>query len=141
MIETKIEEIDGHKYQMTQFPALQAYRIFFHLTKSFGRFGVTILAMIDRGAGFLMELDTQSEEFKELVDSIIKDFDPEQLPSLMLSVLSNTMRDGKMITEHNFDEFYSGNLIEGFKACYHVINFNFAKMLDYPKKKVQEDQE
>jgi hypothetical protein len=118
MIETKEKTIDGHEYQVTQFPAMQGIRNAITLAKLFGS---SIGGAI--GAGSVSEV--MNMDISGMVAGIFEKLDETETTKLILKLLSNTHRNRQEMNEVNFNNAYAANYGELVNALKFVLEVNY----------------
>lgn len=113
--ETK--EINGASYYCRQWPASKSLLM---KLKLINMFGASFAA--------LAKLATDSREgaLQDAVGSLFSQADPETVLAMMREVVSSATRDGERITNANFDDVYSDNLLEFYQAFAFVLGVNYA---------------
>ncbi|MBC3540660.1 phage tail assembly chaperone [Rufibacter sediminis] len=115
MLETKEKTIDGHEYQVTQFPALKGMRLAVKIGKLLGD-GIGHAAT----TGSVMDMDVS-----KVVAGIVENLDEEATPNLLLQLFSSTHRDRKEMNESGFNMAYAGNYMEMGKALLFILEVNY----------------
>ena len=100
-IKTKTKIIKDHKYTTSYIPARQASVIAYRLMGIFSSGG----------------------------DAFFKLHEMDKDGSMILEILSHTIRDDMAINEATFDNIYTGNLAELIEAVKFVVEVNFADFL------------
>lgn len=115
---TETKTINEHEYSATQWPAEKAMIIKFKLIKAFGA-SLSIIADTDNSDGISNGLN-----------ALFNSNSPEEIVALMKSCVVGVARDGKVITETSFDEFFSGDdLMDVYKVFVFVVGVNYANFL------------
>lgn len=128
-LETIKKQIQGHDYEVGHFPAFYNYNLFIKFSSIVGVSLQEIFSALTDNSGeasSLMDLKINfgnvGKALHELVTSLyINDRDG----SLMLEIMSQTMRDGRVINKVTFDEFYRGNMSEMIDALLLSIQVHF----------------
>lgn len=118
MLECKEKTIDGHEYQVTQFPAMHGMKIAVSLAKLLGS-GLSG-ALGSGSAEKILEMDVSA-----IANGIFEKLDEDETPKLVLRLLSNTHRDRKEMNENNFNTAYAANYGELVKALKFVLEVNY----------------
>lgn len=129
MKETVKKQIDGQEYEVFNLPAFYNYNLFIKFSSIVGvSLQEIFTALTDNGGGSssLMDLKINfgnvGKALHELVTSLyLNDRDG----SLMLEIMSQTTRNGKVVNKTNFDEFYTGNMSEMIDALLLSIQVHF----------------
>ncbi len=118
MLECKEKTIDGHEYQVTQFPAMQGMKIAVALAKLFG-------AGIGGAIGSGSVAQVMNMDVSGIVAGIFEKLDEEQTPKLILRLFSSTHRDRRELNEVNFNDAFAANYGEMIKALKFVLEVNY----------------
>jgi hypothetical protein len=126
MIESKEKTINGVTYMVTQFPARRALRLQTKLVKLLAP-SVSALA---GGANLsdvknVMDAKIGGEVISKAVTTLVERLDEDYVVNLIMELLASTRREGKEISEAQFDMIYAGNFKELFQALYFVVEVNF----------------
>lgn len=126
MIEPVKKTIDGQEYEIAPFLGMHGWRLQMRLSKMVGpsiRDGLAALSK--KGVQSIMEAEIDGSALGGAVAAFmdaIADNDPRG--ELMAELLSQTQRNGRLLTENNINEVYSANYAEMIKAVIAVINAN-----------------
>lgn len=126
MIEPVKKSIDGQEYEIAPFLGMHGWRLQMRLSKMVGpsiRDGLAALS--NKGVQSIMDAQIDGSALGGAVASFmdaIADNDPRG--ELMAELLSQTQRNGRLLTENNINEVYSANYAEMIKAVIAVINAN-----------------
>lgn len=123
MIQTIIKDINGSKYEITQFTARRALRLQARLIKALGP--------------FLFELSSSPGKAIQLLAESVSE---NELESLAVDILSSTRKSGMELTPAIIDMEFAGDLGTLYEVCKAVleVNFeNFWKALGIGKKEGQ----
>ena len=126
MIEPVKKTIDGHEYEIAPFLGMHGWRLQMRLSKLVGpsiRDGLAALS--GKGVQNLMEAEIDVSALggalAGFMDAIAVN-DPRG--ELLAELLSQTQRDGRLLTENNINEVYAANYAEMIKAVVAVVNAN-----------------
>jgi len=124
MIETKEKTINGHAYQVQQFPAMTGLRLAVKVVKTLGA-GIAKMGDIKGGFSGLMNMDTSDLNIGDMVEGLLGKLDDENTPKLILELFAATWRDGVELNQKNFDMAYAANYIEMGQAIAFIIEVNY----------------
>lgn len=122
--ETKqIEDSDGlvHEYLVIQKPADQGEVLKFEMLSIFG-------PMIKALKEALTIKDDQGkalEIFGEAISVLFEKNSPADIFNFLQKLVLGIRRDGAVITPINFNEFYTDNMMECYKACMFMLQVNY----------------
>ena len=105
---------EPHEYRTILLPARKGIPLSLRLVKALGG----PLMALAGGVG-----DDEGVDLSSLIPAF-KDLDPEELTEMAIVLLSNTMRDGKMLVDRTFDKAYAGNYEELYLAVWEVVKVN-----------------
>lgn len=111
-----------HEYFVIQKPASEGEKLKFKLIAMLG-------PSIGKLKGLQLSKDNQDaaiEAFGESLSALFEKNDPDAVFAFLQNLVLGISRDGERITAINFDEIYTDNIIEFYKACALVLEVNFA---------------
>jgi len=122
--ETYTELIDGHEFNVTQWPVEKAITMKFKLIETFGAGVVAVISEQNNG-----EIDIS--KLSGAMSSVFAASSPEKITALLKEcVILNVSTNGTKITEIAFNELFSGNDMGTFyKVVVFVIKANFGNLL------------
>jgi hypothetical protein len=119
-----IEDAHGvsHEYYVRQLPATQGEILKFKLLAMVGPAlrNLKIEGDIEKNPDIAMSI------FGEVLAALFDKNPPETVFKFLRSIVINAKRDGVVILDTNFDEIYTDNMQEFYKACMLVLEVNFA---------------
>lgn len=117
-------EDKDHDYYVIQKPAMQGEVLKFELIKLLGP-SVGKLRDITQGKKGINQ-SKALEVFGDAIKGLFDSTNPKDLTLWLQSLVIGVTRDGDRITLQNFDEIYTDNMMEFYKACAFVLEVNFA---------------
>ena len=114
-----ITDNDGneHKYFVIQKPAMQGEILKFELINLLGPSVGKIKDVTKEEQGL--------QVFGDIIKTIFETTDPDEVVNWLQKLVLNISRDKQRITIENFDEIYTDNMLEFYKACAFVLEVNF----------------
>jgi len=126
MIEPIKKTIDGNDYEIAPFLGMHGWRLQMRLSKLIGpsiRDGLSALSA--NGVKNLMDAEIDPSALGGAIAGFmdaIADKDPRG--ELLAELLSQTQRNGQLLSEHNINQVYAANYAEMIKAVVAVVNAN-----------------
>lgn len=112
-----------HKYFVIQKPAMQGELLKFELVRMLGP---AIGCLKEITTGGKVDKGKALEAFGSAIQSIFTTTDPDATIQWLQKLVINITRDEVRISTTNFDEIYTDNMMEFYKACVFVLEVNFA---------------
>lgn len=120
-----IEDQNGgsHEYYCIQKPAMQGEVLKFKIGKILGPC-IKELKSVDikalrQNEGLALEV------FGNVLGDLFERNDPEELALFLQKLILGMTRDGERIDINNFDQIYTDNTAEMYKACFFMLSVNF----------------
>lgn len=124
-VKTESTIIDDVEYSVTQWSCEKALTMKFKLTKILGP-ALAKLAATDSTGGEGNN-SQQLAAFGEALQALFMSAEPEEVVKLIKECLVGVARDGKRMTEHSINEFFTGDdLFSIYKVFGFVIKVNFS---------------
>lgn len=117
-IESTQVVVNDVNYQITAFPARKGLEVKARLSK-------IMMPFISK---FINDKQVDLQE-EELANNFAK-LDVNEFTKCALLLLSSTMREGKVISESEFDRVYARNYMEFYKVAVEVIKWNYSNFLE-----------
>ena len=116
---TEIADKDGasHSYFCIQKPAFDGELLKFEIIAMLGPSLKVLRTDVDKSEAFTI--------FGNAISEVFKNSEPRKIMTFLRSLILGMTRDGERITEHNFDAFYTDNMIEFYKAVFFMLRVNF----------------
>ncbi len=119
-IETKEKVINGHKWEVSQWPAREALRMKIRLGKTIGPALGKALSAGD--------LDSELSDMKldGIIEALVDRLDETASVQMVLDMLSQTLVDGKHVGKDSvFDDHFTSNFGELYQGLAFVLEVNF----------------
>ena len=126
MIDSKViglkeQTIQGHNYTVGSFPPLYNYQLFLKVSAILGECLGDVL-----DGFFNKESEASYKSIGDAINKVLSSLyinDPDG--KLVLELMSQTQRDGKLINKDTFNAFYTGNLGEFMEALLFTFKAHF----------------
>jgi hypothetical protein len=115
--------IDGQTYEVGVFPAMQHHQISIKFGKILGSSIETFFNIFKTDMETKIDLGILGSAIAKMINAI-DEYDPSG--EFMLVLFSQTLRNGSLINKQTFDQFYTGNMAEMYKALYFSVKVHFA---------------
>ncbi len=123
-IVAKDREIDGHKYTVTSFGAMEGVRIKSLLLKYLGPSVFSMFALSDSGKKF-SETDIDLQIISAISDKLFDKLNESQYLDFILRLLATTRRDNQEITSEFFNTEFAGEYGSLYKVLFFVLEVNY----------------
>lgn len=125
-LETKTKTINGHQWQVTQWPGRHAMRMKVRLAKTFG----PALGAAASGAHSGMDTDLSELDVSGIVSALVERVDESGFLSLVQDMLHQTLVDNQdASSDAFFDQHFAGNFGELYRGLGFVLEVNFGSFL------------
>lgn len=126
MIQTEKRLINGHEWQVTQWPGRHALRMQTRLAKIVGPAVAKAADGLDRTSGSVLESEL---DVGGVVSALVDRLDEQVVDQLVADLLNSTRIDGKEAARPEvFDVVFAGNLGELYQGLAFVIEVNFGSL-------------
>lgn len=123
-LKRELTDADGneHTYFVIQKPASQGEKLKFKLLAMLG----PTVGQLQGLAGKDADPDAALSAFGNALSSLFEKNSPDEVFTFLQNLVIGISRDGVKINSTNFDEIYTDNSVEFYKACALVLECNFA---------------
>lgn len=121
-LETKTKTINGHQWQVTQWPGRHAMRMKVRLAKTLG----PAVGAAASGASAGLDTDLADLDVAGIVSALVGRLDESDTLSLMQDMLHQSLVDNQdASSDAFFDQHFAGNFGELYKGLGFVLEVNF----------------
>lgn len=127
-IETKDQEIGGHKYTVTTFGGMEGVRVKAVLMKHLGPSFISLAAIgLASGKDEILDTDFDPSMVAGLFESLFTKMDENAYVKFILRLLSGTRRDNVELTEEVFNAQFAGEYGALYEVLFFVLEVNYKK--------------
>lgn len=129
-IETRNKTIDGVRYTVTQFPARRGFQLKIRLARLLApALGPTLGGFEAAKLAKLVDADINPGMVGKGFAALFESADPDDIMDLVMTLLSDTRRDGHEIDEALFDREFAANYGHLYKVLAFVLEVNYSNLL------------